>query len=94
MISMLHPIIIQLFLILLKIVCLLIIIAYYTIAERKIMAAIQRRRGPNVVGFWGLLQPVADGLKLVAKEIIIPSHSNSRIFTLAPIMILTLALVS
>lgn len=94
MINILHPIVLQLLLIVLKIICLLIIIAYYTIAERKIIAAIQRRRGPNVVGFWGLLQPVADGLKLVAKEIVIPSHSNSRIFTLAPIVILTLALVS
>jgi NADH-quinone oxidoreductase subunit H len=48
---MLHPFVIQLLLILLKIICLLVAIAYYTIAERKIMAAIQRRRGPNVVGF-------------------------------------------
>jgi NADH-quinone oxidoreductase subunit H len=48
---MLNPIVAQLLIILLKIVCLLVAIAYYTIAERKIMAAIQRRRGPNVVGF-------------------------------------------
>jgi NADH-quinone oxidoreductase subunit H len=48
---MLHPFFVQLGVILLKIVCLLVAIAYYTIAERKIMAAIQRRRGPNVVGF-------------------------------------------
>lgn len=80
--------------ILLKIVCLLVAIAYYTIAERKIMAAIQRRRGPNVVGFWGLLQPLADGLKLIAKEMVIPSHSNSRIFVIAPLCILTLGLLS
>jgi len=91
---MLHPFVLQLILILVKVVCLLITIAYYTIAERKIIAAIQRRRGPNVVGFWGLLQPLADGLKLVAKEIVIPSHSNSRIFVLAPLVILTLSLVS
>jgi NADH-quinone oxidoreductase subunit H len=90
----LHPFILQLGLILLKIVCLLVTIAYYTIAERKIMAAIQRRRGPNVVGFWGLLQPLADGLKLIAKEMVIPSHANSRVFVLAPIGILTLSLVS
>jgi len=89
-----HPFLVQLSIILLKVVCLLVIIAYYTIAERKIIAAIQRRRGPNVVGFWGLLQPVADGLKLVAKEMIIPSHSNSRVFVLAPMCILTLSLVS
>jgi NADH:ubiquinone oxidoreductase subunit H len=50
------------------IVPLLIAVAYFTIAERKIMGAIQRRRGPNVVGFMGLLQPLADGLKLFAKE--------------------------
>jgi NADH-quinone oxidoreductase subunit H len=91
---MLHPFIGQLFLIILKVVCVLIIIAYYTIAERKIMAAIQRRRGPNVVGFWGLLQPLADGLKLVVKEIVIPSHANSRIFVMAPLCILTLSLLS
>ena len=89
-----HPFVIQFGFILLKVICLLIAIAYYTIAERKIMAAIQRRRGPNVVGFWGLLQPLADGLKLIAKEMIIPSHSNSRIFVIAPLVILTLSLVS
>jgi len=47
---------------------LLISVAYFTIAERKIMGAIQRRRGPNVIGFMGLLQPLADGLKLFTKE--------------------------
>lgn len=89
-----QPFAVQAALILLKVVCLLVAIAYYTIAERKIMAAIQRRRGPNVVGFWGLLQPLADGLKLVAKEMVIPSHSNSRIFVIAPLVILTLSLVN
>jgi NADH-quinone oxidoreductase subunit H len=91
---MLHPAVLQLLLILLKIVCLLVAIAYYTIAERKIMAAIQRRRGPNVVGFWGLLQPLADGLKLIAKEMVIPSHANSRVFVIAPLCILTLGLLN
>jgi NADH-quinone oxidoreductase subunit H len=91
---MLHPVVLQLLLILLKIVCLLVAIAYYTIAERKIMAAIQRRRGPNVVGFWGLLQPLADGLKLIAKEMVIPSHANSRVFVIAPLCILTLGLLN
>jgi len=91
---MLNPVIAQFLLILVKIVCLLVAIAYYTIAERKIMAAIQRRRGPNVVGFWGLLQPLADGLKLIAKEMVIPSHSNSRIFVIAPLAILTLGLLN
>lgn len=94
MTKMLSPFFAQLLLTLVKVICLLVTIAYYTIAERKIMAAIQRRRGPNVVGFWGLLQPLADGLKLIAKEMVIPSHSNSRIFTLAPLFVLTLSLVN
>ena len=57
---------------LVKVLCvvlpLLIGVAYFTLAERQIMSAIQRRRGPNVVGIWGLLQPLADGLKLLVKE--------------------------
>jgi NADH-quinone oxidoreductase subunit H len=78
----------------LKIVCILVAVAYFTLAERKVMASIQRRRGPNVVGFWGLLQPIADGVKLVVKELIVPSRSNSRIFVLAPLFILVLSFVS
>merc|ERR1712113_411029 len=58
------------------VVPLLISIAYFTLAERKIMASIQRRKGPNVIGFLGLLQPLADGLKLLVKETILPSSSN------------------
>lgn len=80
-------------LILIKIILLLVSIAYFTIAERKVMAAIQRRRGPNIVGFWGLLQPLADGLKLFIKEMLIPTKANPLIFVLAPTMILTLSLV-
>jgi NADH-quinone oxidoreductase subunit H len=79
---------------LLKIICLLISIAYFTIAERKIMAAIQRRKGPDVVGPYGLLQPLADGLKLLLKEMLIPTRANAFIFILAPITILTLSLIS
>jgi len=70
----------------------LIAVAYYTLAERKIMAAIQRRRGPNVVGIWGLLQPLADGLKAVLKEIIIPRKANRIIFLGAPVLTLVLSL--
>jgi NADH-quinone oxidoreductase subunit H len=73
------------------IIPLLISIAYYTLAERKIMAAIQRRKGPNVVGFWGLLQPLADGLKLVLKEMIIPRRSNILLFIFAPMLTLILS---
>lgn len=64
---------------------LLVCIAFFTLAERKIIAAVQRRRGPNVVGFWGLLQPFADGLKLLLKEAIVPSHAYRFLFLIAPV---------
>jgi NADH:ubiquinone oxidoreductase subunit H len=57
------------------IVPLLISVAYFTLAERKIMGAMQRRKGPNVIGVFGLLQPLADGLKLFAKETIFTQYS-------------------
>ncbi len=79
---------------LLKIVCILIAVAYFTIAERKVMAAIQRRKGPNVVGFWGLLQPLADGAKLIFKELLIPTRANATIFLVAPVMVLILSMIS
>jgi len=72
---------------------LLIAVAYFTIAERKIMGSIQRRRGPNVIGFLGLLQPLADGLKLFVKETILPSNSNLFIFLIAPILTFILSLM-
>jgi NADH-quinone oxidoreductase subunit H len=75
------------------IVPLLLSVAYFTIAERKIMGIIQRRRGPNVIGFVGLLQPLADGLKLFAKETILPSNSNIVIFLIAPILTFLLSLI-
>jgi len=79
--------------ILLIVIPLLISVAYFTIAERKIMGSIQRRRGPNVIGFLGLLQPLADGLKLFAKETILPSNSSIVIFLIAPILTFILSLI-
>jgi len=82
-----------LILILLIIIPLLISVAYFTLAERKILGAIQRRKGPNVIGILGLLQPLADGLKLLVKETIIPSSSNKFIFILAPIITFVISLM-
>ena len=79
--------------ILVIVIPLLISVAYFTIAERKIMGSIQRRRGPNVIGFLGLLQPLADGLKLFAKETILPSNSSITIFLFAPILTFILSLI-
>jgi NADH-quinone oxidoreductase subunit H len=72
---------------------LLISVAYFTLAERKIMGAMQRRKGPNVVGTFGLLQPLADGFKLLIKETVIPSSSNPIIFVLSPIFTFVVALM-
>lgn len=74
-------------------VLLLISVAYFTIAERKIMGAIQRRKGPNSVGFIGLLQPFADGLKLFTKETLLPTNANLSIFLFAPGLVFVLSLI-
>jgi NADH-quinone oxidoreductase subunit H len=76
----------------LMIVALLMLVAYYLYADRKIWAAVQLRRGPNVVGPWGLLQSFADLLKFVVKEPVIPSGANKGIFLLAPMVTAMLAL--
>lgn len=75
------------------VIIILIGVAYITLAERKVMGAMQRRKGPNVVGIYGLLQPLADGLKLAIKEIIIPQQANKIFFMLGPILTLTLSLI-
>ncbi len=77
----------------LTIVPVLIAVAYFTLFERKVIASMQRRRGPNVVGFFGLLQPLADGLKLLLKETVLPSSANLAMFVAAPIITFTLSLV-
>jgi len=76
------------------IVPLLVAVAYLTLLERKVMASMQQRRGPNVVGLFGLLQPLADGLKLLVKETILPSSANTVIFIMAPIVTFLLALLT
>jgi NADH-quinone oxidoreductase subunit H len=73
---------------------LLLTIAFYTVTERKIIAAVQRRSGPNVTGTWGLLQAFADGLKLFVKEVIIPSKANTALYLLAPITIFSISLLN
>ena len=76
------------------IIPIMISVAYLTFVERKVIGAAQLRRGPNVVGPFGLLQPIADGLKLFLKETIIPSGASPVVFLLAPAVTFTLALVA
>jgi len=74
------------------IIPLLIAVAFFTLIERQILAAIQRRQGPNIIGFFGLLQALADGLKLFLKETILPKSSNLIIFILSPVFTFALSL--
>jgi NADH-quinone oxidoreductase subunit H len=92
--STLWPLIIMIAQSVLLLVVLLIVIAYILLADRKIWAAVQLRRGPNVVGPWGLLQSFADLLKFVLKEPIIPSGANKGVFLLAPLVSCVLALAA
>src|ERR1700743_3665405 len=76
------------------VVPLLLAVAYLTLAERKVLAWAQLRKGPNVVGPFGLLQPIADGLTLLMKETVIPSGANRIVFLAAPILTFVLSLVA
>lgn len=71
---------------------LILAVAFFTLYERQVLAALQRRQGPNIVGFYGLFQPIADGLKLLLKESILPTRANLLIFILSPIFTFGLAL--
>lgn len=76
------------------IVVLLLSVAYLTLAERKVLSAMQMRIGPNVVGPFGLLQPIADGMKLMFKETIVPAGANRVVFIAAPMLTFILAMIA
>jgi len=79
--------------VLLAIIPLLIAVAYFTLAERKILGSMARRMGPNTVGLFGITQALADGLKLFLKETVLPSNSNVTLFLLAPVLSFLLGLL-
>ena len=91
---MIIDIIIIIFKIILIIVPLLLFIAYLTYFERKVIGAMQLRKGPNVVGPFGLLQPIADGIKLLTKETIFPDNSSKFLFIFSPVLTFALALIA
>src|ERR1044071_8712338 len=84
---------ISVFEVLLEIVPMLLAVAYITVAERKTMASMQRRLGPNAVGYFGLLQAFADALKLILKEYVAPTQSNIVLFFLGPVITLAFSLL-
>ena len=94
MIEYLNILIIEIYKIFLLIIPILTAVAMVVWLDRRVWAFVQKRRGPNVVGPFGLFQSLADALKYIFKEIIIPSGANKIIFILAPIVTLTLALIA
>jgi NADH-quinone oxidoreductase subunit H len=76
------------------IVPLMLGVAYYTLAERKVLGFMQVRPGPNRVGWWGLMQPIADGVKLLFKEVLVPTGANKVLFLMAPALALATALAA
>ena len=80
--------------VLIVIVPVLLATAWLTLIERKVLAAMQRRVGPNYVGVWGLLQPFADALKLLTKELVVPMHASRTLFFVAPALSLITAILS
>jgi NADH-quinone oxidoreductase subunit H len=91
--STIWPVTVLVFQVLAIVVPLLLAVAYLTYAERKVIAAMQLRQGPMTVGPYGLLQPLADGLKLFVKETVIPTGANKVVFVLAPMVTFVLALI-
>ncbi|RYE15950.1 MAG: NADH-quinone oxidoreductase subunit H [Rickettsiales bacterium] len=87
------PTLISIIEVLIVTVPILMVVAYVTVAERKTMASMQRRLGPNVVGYYGLLQAFADALKLLLKEYVSPTQANLSLFFLGPIITLIFALL-
>ena len=79
--------------VLIVLVPILMSVAFMTIIERKVLAAMQRRVGPNKVGYYGVLQPLADALKLVVKETVIPAQATKSLFFLAPVITLIFSLL-
>jgi NADH-ubiquinone oxidoreductase chain 1 len=87
------PTLISIIEVLLVTVPVLMVVAFVTVAERKTMASMQRRLGPNIVGYYGLLQAFADALKLLLKEYVSPTQSNFILFFLGPIITLIFSLL-
>ncbi len=91
---MLYTILFTLVMFLTTLIPLLISVAYFTLLERHVIGSMQRRQGPNIVGAYGLLQPITDGVKLLLKESVLPRSSNFIIFFLAPVFTFALAVAS